>query len=74
MKSRVNDSVPLEAGQYSSEADRRIWNTLRNERVQGEYKGTLAEAIDQLSRQAGVNIVFDDLAMVAEKRSKRSFG
>ena len=53
-----------------SEADRRIWNILRNEQVQGEYTGTLAEAIDQLSRQAGVNIVFDDLALATENVRK----
>lgn len=53
-----------------SEADRRIWNILKNERVQGEYKGTLAEAIDQLSRQAAVNIVFDDLALATENVRK----
>jgi len=53
--------------QGGSEADRRIWNILKNERVQGEYKGTLAEAVDQLSRQANVNIVFDDLALAAEQ-------
>ena len=53
-----------------SEADRRIWNILRNERVQGEYSGTLAEAIDQLSTQAGVNIVFDDLALATENVRK----
>ena len=52
--------------QGGSEADRRIWNILKNERVQGEYKGTLAEAIDQLSQQANVNIVFDDLALATE--------
>ena len=60
----------LEQGQYGSEADRRIWNILKNERVQGEYRGTLAEAIDQLSRQASVNIVFDDLALAAENVQK----
>ncbi len=60
----------MEEGQYSSEADRRIWNTLRNERVQGEYKGTLAEAVDQLARQAAVNIVFDEMALAAENVQK----
>ena len=52
--------------QFDTEEERRIWNTLKNERVQGEYRGTLAEAMDQLSRQAGVNIVFDDMALSAE--------
>ena len=56
--------------QYDSAADRRIWNTLRNERVQGEYRGTLAEAIAQLSQQAGINIVFDELALAAENVQK----
>ncbi len=60
----------LEEGRYNTEADRKIWNTLRNERVQGEYRGTLAEAVDQLARQAAVNIVFDDLALAAENVQK----
>jgi general secretion pathway protein D len=60
----------LEESRYSSEADRKIWNTLRNERVQGEYRGTLAEAVDQLARQAAVNIVFDDIALAAENVQK----
>lgn len=59
-----------ERTRYGSEADRKIWNTLKNERVQGEYRGTLAEAIDQLAVQAGVNIVFDDLALEAENIRK----
>ncbi|MFK7766740.1 MAG: hypothetical protein AB8B55_05925 [Mariniblastus sp.] len=53
-----------------TQADQKIWNTLRSQRVQGEYRGTLAEAIDQLSRQAGVNIVFDDIALAAENIPK----
>ena len=53
-----------------SQADQRIWSALRSQRVQGEYRGTLAEAIDQLSRQAGVNIVFDDIALTAENIAK----
>jgi len=52
--------------QGGSEADRRIWNILKNERIMGDYKGTLAETVDQLSKQANVNIVFDDLALAAE--------
>jgi general secretion pathway protein D len=60
----------LEENRYNSEADRKIWNTLRNERVQGEYRGTLAEAVDQLARQAAVNIVFDDIALAAENIQK----
>jgi general secretion pathway protein D len=60
----------MEENRYNSEADRQIWNTLRNERVQGEYRGTLAEAVDQLARQAAVNIVFDDIALAAENVQK----
>ena len=56
----------LADGQYASEADRMIWNKLRNVEVQGEYRGTLADAVDQLSRQAGINIVFDTIALQAE--------
>ncbi|MEM9943034.1 MAG: hypothetical protein AAF939_15835, partial [Planctomycetota bacterium] len=53
----------LERSRYNSDAERQIWNKLRNEQVQGEYTGTLAEAMGQLSRQAGVNIVFDELSL-----------
>ncbi|MFT5300500.1 MAG: general secretion pathway protein D [Mariniblastus sp.] len=70
---RSNSQIRLErqaASEYNSEADRRIQNLLRNQKVQGEYKGTLAEAIDQLSIQAGVNIVFDDMALAANSIQK----
>ena len=53
----------MAAGRYGSEANRMIWNKLKNTDVEGEYRGTLAEAMDQLSRQAGLNIVFDTLAL-----------
>lgn len=56
----------LEGNKYASPAEAAIWNTLRNEQVQGEYRGTLNEAIEQLSRQANVNIIFDNLALTAE--------
>ncbi len=55
----------MAAGRYGSEANRMIWNKLKNTDVEGEYRGTLAEAMDQLSRQAGLNIVFDTLALEA---------
>ena len=53
----------LENSRYSSESERNIWNTLRQTEVEGEYVGTLAEAMGQLSRQAAVNIVFDNVAL-----------
>ena len=53
----------LENLRYSSDAERDIWNTLRQTEVEGEYVGTLAEAMGQLSRQAAVNIVFDNVAL-----------
>lgn len=53
----------LENARYSSDAERDIWNTLRQTEVEGEYVGTLAEAMGQLSRQAAVNIVFDNVAL-----------
>ena len=53
----------LENNRYSSDAERNIWNTLRQTEVEGEYVGTLAEAMGQLSRQAAVNIVFDNVAL-----------
>ena len=53
----------LEDNRYSSDSERNIWNTLRQTEVEGEYVGTLAEAMGQLSRQAAVNIVFDNVAL-----------
>ncbi|MDB2687200.1 hypothetical protein N9Y42_08300 [Mariniblastus sp.] len=53
----------LEQGRYGSEAEARIWNQLRNERVQGDYRGTLKDALDQLAQTAGVNIIIDELAL-----------
>ena len=53
----------LEQGRYSSEAEARIWNQLRNERVQGEYRGTLKDALNQLAQTAGVNIILDEIAL-----------
>ena len=51
---------------YGSDAERLIWNKLRNEKVQGEFRGTLNEAIVQLTDQTGINIIFDELALRAE--------
>ena len=53
----------LEQGRYSSEAEARIWNQLRNEQVQGDYRGTLKDALDQLAQTAGVNIILDEMAL-----------
>ena len=53
----------LENGRYESAAERQIWNVLRNTDVQGEYRGTLNEAVSQLALQAGVNIIFDGVAL-----------
>ena len=58
-----NRAESLAAKRYSSDANRMIWNKLKNTDVEGDYQGTLAEAMDQLSRQAGLNIVFDTLAL-----------
>ncbi len=65
-KNRARRDKALEASRYSSESEARIYNLLKNEQVQGEYRGTLAEAVEQLARQANVNIVFDDYALTAE--------
>ncbi|WP_157664988.1 type II secretion system protein GspD [Mariniblastus fucicola] len=63
---RIRDRANRQASlRYSSEANRMIWNKLKNTDVEGEYRGTLAEAMDQLSRQAGLNIVFDTMALEA---------
>ncbi len=56
-------SEKLESGRYESAAERQIWNVLRNTDVQGEYRGTLNEAVSQLAMQAGVNIIFDGVAL-----------
>ena len=56
----------LEENRYSSDAEARIWNQLRNERVQGDYRGTLKDALDQLAQTAGVNIIIDELALSQE--------
>ena len=56
----------LEQGRYSSEAEARIWNKLKNEQVQGDYRGTLRDALDQLAQTAGVNIILDELALSSE--------
>ena len=66
MKNAERRNAWLNSQEYDSESERHIWTLLKQERVQGEYRGTLAEAMDQLSRQAGVNIVFDDMALTAE--------
>ena len=63
-RSRVEGRLARqESLRYSSESNRMIWNKLKNTDVEGEYRGTLAEAMDQLSRQAGLNIIFDTLAL-----------
>ncbi len=62
-------SERLAASRYGDEATRQIWNKLKNTDVEGEYRGTLSEAMDQLSRQAGLNIVFDTLALEAAQVS-----
>ena len=54
----------MEQGRYSSEAEARIWNQLRNEQVQGDYRGTLKDALDQLAQTAGVNIIIDEMALL----------
>jgi general secretion pathway protein D len=52
--------------QYGSDSERNIWNALKNTKVQGDFRGPLSAAVDQLSQQGGVNIVFDQLALAAE--------
>ena len=49
----------IERARYDSESERRIWNLLNNQQVQGDFRGTLNEAVDQLAAQSGVNMVFD---------------
>lgn len=54
------------AQSYDSDAERQIWNQLKNARIQGEFRGSLSEVVTQIAAQAGVNIVFDAAAMEAE--------
>ncbi|MEM7455275.1 MAG: hypothetical protein AAF456_13070 [Planctomycetota bacterium] len=56
----------MSEGQYDTESERQIWNLLKNQLVQGEYRGTLNEAISQLARQANVNIIIDRNALSDE--------
>ncbi|MEZ6096714.1 MAG: hypothetical protein R3C03_21225 [Pirellulaceae bacterium] len=56
----------MQARQYRNEAERRIYNTLKDQMIQGEFRGSLAEAMQQLAVQSGINITFDDLALRAE--------
>ncbi len=62
----------LSEQQYRSPAERQIWNLLKNEKVQGHYQGTLSDAINQLSEQSGVNIIFDSIALSAGSVSVES--
>ena len=59
----------LDSRQYSTPEEARIWNILKNEKVQGNFQGTLADAINQLAEQSGVNILFDSPAMAASSIS-----
>ena len=56
----------LDMRQYNSAAEREIWNKLKNTNVQGQYRGTLFDVVDQLATQSGVNIIFDNIALAAE--------
>ena len=53
----------LEANKYNSEAEARIWNLLKNEQVQGDYRGSLRDALQQLATTSGVNIIMDEIAL-----------
>lgn len=55
----------LEESRYDSPEERAIWNTLKQTKVQGDYTGTLQDAIDTLSAQAQINIGFDSIALQA---------
>ncbi|MEQ1904996.1 MAG: hypothetical protein ABL888_12485 [Pirellulaceae bacterium] len=55
-----------EARRFNSESDRRIWNKLKNQKIQGDFIGSLRDAVSQIATQSGENIVFDTLAMTAE--------
>jgi general secretion pathway protein D len=59
-------SERLNQSRYKSPAEMKIYNLLDNETVQGEFSGSLSDAMDQLAQQIGVTIVFDELALKAE--------
>lgn len=66
-KIRSMERVAREVRQrYNSESEQYIHELLRTLRIQGDFRGTLGEAISQLSAQAGVNIVLDHLALANE--------
>jgi general secretion pathway protein D len=56
----------LEASRYNSPEEARIYNALKNTKIQGEFRGSLADAVEQLADQVGLNIIFDEMAMAAE--------
>ena len=56
----------LGARQFNSETERRIWSSLKNTKIQGDFRGPLSEAMMQMASQGGCNIVFDQLALTAE--------
>lgn len=56
----------LEASRYNSPEEARIYNSLKNTKIQGEFRGSLADAVEQLADQVGLNIIFDEMALAAE--------
>jgi len=56
----------LEASRYSSPEEARIYNALKNQKIQGDFRGSLADAVEQLAEQVGLNIIFDEMALAAE--------
>ena len=56
----------LEMSRYDSPEEARIYNLLKTQKIQGEFRGTLADAMESLADQVGINIIFDDLALAAE--------
>ncbi len=56
----------LEMSRYDSPEEARIYSLLKTQKIQGEFRGTLADAMESLADQVGINIIFDDLALAAE--------
>ena len=54
------------SGRYETEAEARIWNTLKNQSFQGDFnREPLTEVIRRLSQATGINIQFDQRALAS---------
>ena len=58
----------MESRSYRSQAERRIWDTLQRQEYQGSFNNRpLSEVCETLAQVAGVNIIFDQPSLDAER-------